>query len=79
MIPVRELTDTELDAVCGGRHATHHGGFTRFNDLFNGLFFNNLFHSVNGVFQSNITIQIGVALFGGSVSQTSNSTNLSIV
>ena len=70
MSEMRELTDTELDAVCGGHHHHHHhgGGSTLLKPDFS-----------NGVFQNNITVQIGVALFGGSVSQVSNSTNLSII
>ena len=76
MSEMRELTDTELDAVCGGRpppplRRGNHAPQTRV--------FQNIFKSFNGVLQNNITVQIGVALFGGSVSQTSNSTNLSII
>ena len=70
MSSMRELTDAELDAVCGGGHHHHHtpfGGSAVFNQLFTSLF------------QQNITVQIGVALFGGSVSQTSNSTNVIVI
>jgi hypothetical protein len=73
MSDMRELTDTEVDAVCGGGHHHHHhphygGGFTLLKPDFS-----------NGVLQNNITVQIALALFGGSVSQISNSTNLSII
>ena len=70
MSEMRELTDTEVDAVCGGSHHHHHhgGGFALLKPDF-----------FNGVLQNNITVQIAVALFGGSVSQISNSTNLSII
>jgi hypothetical protein len=69
MSDMRELTDTEVDAVCGGGHHPHHGGgFTLLKPDFS-----------NFVLQNNITVQIAVALFGGSVSQISNSTNLSII
>jgi hypothetical protein len=74
MSEMRELTDTEVDAVCGGSHHHHHhhphygGGFALLKPDF-----------FNGVLQNNITVQIAVALFGGSVSQISNSTNLNII
>jgi hypothetical protein len=74
MSEMRELIDTELDAVCGGGHHHHHhhhhcgGGFTLLKPDFS-----------NSVLQNNITVQIALALFGGSVSQISNSTNLSII
>ena len=69
MTEMRELTDTEVDAVCGGGHHPHYGrGYTLHKPDFS-----------NFVLQNNITVQIGVALFGGSVSQTSDSTNLSII
>jgi len=72
MSEMRELTDTEVDAVCGGGHHHHHpdygGGFALLKPDF-----------FNGVLQNNITVQIAVALFGGSVSQISNSTNLNII
>ena len=69
MSEMRELTDTEVDAVCGGHHHPHYGGgFTLLKPDFS-----------NGVLQNNITVQIGVALFGGSVSQISNSTNVNII
>jgi hypothetical protein len=70
MSEMRELTDTEVDAVCGGghHHPHHGGGFTLLKPDFS-----------NFVLQNNITVQIAVALFGGSVSQISNSTNLSII
>ena len=81
MSEMRELTDTELDAVCGGHHHQHHhaGGSTLLKPDFSNGVFQNIFRSFNSVFQNNITVQIGVALFGGSVSQVSNSTNLSII
>jgi len=68
MSEMRELTDTEVDAVCGGSHHHHGGGFALLKPDF-----------FNGVLQNNITVQIAVALFGGSVSQISNSTNLNII
>jgi len=81
MSEMRELTDTELDTVCGGCHHHPHygGGFTLLKPDFSNSVFQNIFKSFNGVLQNNITVQIGVALFGGSVSQISNSTNLSII
>jgi hypothetical protein len=81
MSEMRELTDTELDAVCGGCHHHPHygGGFTLLKPGFANSVFQNIFKSFNGVLQNNITVQIGVASFGGSVSQISNSTNLSII
>jgi hypothetical protein len=84
MSEMRELTDAELDAVCGGCHHHHHhphhgGGSTLLKLDFSNSVFQNIFKSLNGVLQNNITVQIGVALFGGSVSQTSNSTNISII
>jgi hypothetical protein len=68
MSEMRELTDTEVDAVCGAGHHHHGGGFALLKPDF-----------FNGVLQDNITVQIAVALFGGSVSQISNSTNLNII
>jgi hypothetical protein len=68
MSEMRELTDTEVDAVCGAGHHNHGGGFALLKPDF-----------FNGVLQNNITVQIAVALFGGSVSQISNSTNLNII
>jgi len=81
MSEMRELTDTELDVVCGGGHHLHHhgGGYTLHKPDSANSAFQNVFKSLNSVLQNNITIQIGVALFGGSVSQVSNSTNLSII
>ena len=70
MSEMRELTDTEVDAVCGaGHHHPHYGeGFALLKPDF-----------FNGVLQNNITVQIAVALLGGSVSQISTSTNLNII
>ena len=48
MSGMRELIDTELDAVCGGHHGHH-----RHQGLFN---FGNI------VIQENIAVQIGVAI-----------------
>jgi hypothetical protein len=80
MIEMRELTDTELDAVCGGGHHLHYGGgSTLLKPDFSNSVFQNIFKNFNDVLQNNITVQIGVALFGGSVSQISNSTNVSII
>jgi bacteriocin-like protein len=68
---MRELTDTELEAVYGG-HARHgHCGITArddfFNNLLQSLFEIGLQGNIAGLAQDNITVQIGVALFGGSV------------
>ncbi len=87
MTTLRELTDAEVDAVTGGCHGSHHfGGLPSLGDLFGGFFLASLLHSLSGlshslggISQSNITVQIGIAIFGGSVSQTSNSTNVSVV
>ena len=80
MSEMRELTDTEIDSVCGGGHHHPHGGtFTFLKPDFSNSVSQNIFKSFNDVLQNNITVQIGVALFGGSVSQISNSTNLSII
>jgi hypothetical protein len=68
MSEMRELTDTEVDAVCGAGHHHHGGGFALLKPDF-----------FNGVLQNNITMQIAVAFLGGSVSQISNSTNLNII
>jgi len=78
MSEMRELTDTELDAVCGGRHHLHYGGTLLKPDFSNSVS-QNILKSFNEVLQNNITVQIGIALFGGSVSQISNSANLSII
>ena len=88
MTSLRELTDAEVDAVTGGvRHVSHHfGGLPLLDNLFGGFFLAGLLHSLSslshsfgGISQSNITVQIGIALFGGSVLQASNSTNVSII
>jgi hypothetical protein len=80
MSEMRELTDTELDEACGGPPPPHYGGgFTLLKPDFSNSVFQDIFKSFNGVLQNNITVQIGVALFGSSVSQISNSTNLSII
>ena len=84
---LRELTDTEVDAVTGGCHGGHHfRGLPLSGDLFGRFFLAGLLHSLSGlshsfggISQSNITVQIGIASFGGSVLQTSNSTNVTIV
>ena len=78
MSEMRELTDTEIDAVCGGGHHHPHGGTFLKPDFSNSVS-QNIFKSLNDVLQNNITVQIGIALFGGSVSQISNSANLSII
>lgn len=81
MPPVRELTDAELDIICGGHHHEHrHGGLMLFNELLNSLF-QSLFRSIPqsntaGITQDNITVQIGFAL-GGSVTNI-NSTAQSL-
>ena len=60
MSEMRELIDTELDAVCGGhhRHHGHHGhhGLFDFGKLGNIVNFGNL------VIEQNIAVQIGVAV-----------------
>jgi hypothetical protein len=58
MSEMRELIDTELDAVCGGHHG-HHGLFD-FGKFVN---FGNL------VIEQNIALQVGVAV-GGNASVT---------
>jgi len=69
MSEMRELTDMEVDAVFGAGHHPHHGGgFLHLKPDFS-----------NFVLQNNMTVQIAVALFGGSVSQISSSANLSII
>ena len=54
MSGMRELIDTELDAVCGGHHGHH-----RHQGLFN---FGNIANFGNIVIQENIAVQIGVAI-----------------
>ena len=58
MSEMRELIDTELDAVCGGHHG-HHGH----HGLFDFGKFGNL------VIEQNIALQVGVAV-GGNASVT---------
>ena len=62
MSEIRELLDTELDAVSGGHHGHHghhhghHGGIT-------GLFdFGNIVNFGNLVIEQNIAVQIAVAV-----------------
>ena len=66
MSEMRELIDTELDAVCGGHHG-HHG--------------NQNFNFGNIVIQENIVEQVGVAI-GNNASVTNllgSQTNLSSI
>jgi hypothetical protein len=62
-----------------GYHHHDGGGFAQLKPDFSNSVFQNIFKNFNSVLQNNITVQIGVALFGGSVSQVSNGTNLSII
>lgn len=58
MSEMRELIDTELDAVSGGHHGHHHGHHGH-----HGLFsFGNIGHFGNIVIEQNIAVQIGVAI-----------------
>jgi hypothetical protein len=94
MSEMRELIDTELDAVCGGHHGCHghHGHHGHHGDHGHqgnqGLFdfgnigsfsFGNFGNFGNIVIQQNIALQIGVAV-GGNVTQLLGSqTNLSSI
>jgi len=64
MSEMRELIDTELDAVCGGHHHHgHHGhhGLFDFGNIGN-LNFGNIVNSGNIVIEENIALQVGVAV-----------------
>ena len=58
MSGLRELIDTELDAVSGGHHGHHHGhhGLFSFGNI------GDLGHFGNIVIEQNIAVQIGVAI-----------------
>ena len=94
MSEMRELIDTELDAVCGGHHHGHHGhhgqpgqqGQQGLFDLGNiGGNFNfggGIVNFGNIVIQENIAVQIGVAIGGGNASVANllgSQTNLSAI
>ncbi|MGY8684319.1 hypothetical protein Q2941_42180 [Bradyrhizobium sp. UFLA05-153] len=58
MSGMRELIDTELDAVSGGCHGHHHG-----HHAHHGLFsFGNFGNIGSIVVEQNIAVQIGVAI-----------------
>ena len=58
MSEMRELTDTEIDAVCGGHHHHHHhhGGGSGFGG------FGGIINFGNIIIQENIVEQIAVAV-----------------
>ena len=68
MSEMRELIDTELDAVCGGHHG-HHGhqgnqgtpGLFDFGNIGN-IGFGNIVNFGNIVIQENISVQTAVAV-----------------
>ena len=62
MSEVRELIDTELDAVCGGHH--HHGHHHNEQNGLSGLFgiLGNIVNFGNLVIQENIVVQIATAV-----------------
>ena len=63
MSEMRELMDTELDAVCGAHHHGHHGHGGGGGGLLSGLVnFGNI------VVQENIVVQIALAIGGSSAS-----------
>ena len=72
MSGMRELIDTELDAVCGGHHG-HHGHHGH-----DGLFgFGNFANFGNIIIEENIAVQIGVAIgSNASVAQQLGQLNL---
>ena len=93
MSEMRELIDTELDAVCGGHHGCHghhghHGhqgnqgnqGLFDFGSFSFGNFsFGNIVNFGNIVIQPNIALQIGVAVGGdASVTQALQSAELQL-
>ena len=61
MSGMRELFDTELDAVSGGCHGHHHGqhGLFSFGNIGN---IGNIGNFGNIVIEENIAVQIGVAI-----------------
>jgi len=86
MSGMRELIDTELDAVSGGHHGCHghhghHGhlehqgnqgtpGLFDFGNFGNFSFGGNIVNFGNIVIQENIAVQIGVAVGGDNASVT---------
>ena len=75
MSEMRELIDTELDAVCGGHHHEHYGqqaqqGLFDFGNIGN-INFGNLVNFGNIIIEQNIALQVGVA-----VVDTASVTNL---
>jgi hypothetical protein len=91
MSEMRELIDTELDAVCGGHHG-HHGHYGGHQALFEqkGLFdfgnignfnFGNIVNFGSIVIEQNIAVQIAVGV-GDNASATNllgSQTNLSSI
>jgi hypothetical protein len=92
MSEMRELIDTELDAVCGGHHHHHHHhhehygqqgqqGLFDFGNFGNINFGGNIVNFGNIVIEQNIALQIGVAV-GDNASVTNllgSQTNLSSI
>jgi hypothetical protein len=83
MTDLRELTDAELGAVSGGHHA--HGGLALHGDSFKSLLAD-IRHSLESIAHSHITVQnlnftlqIAIVMFGGSISQASNDTNVTLI
>src|ERR1700747_1194598 len=93
MSEMRELIDTELDAVCGGHHHHHHHhhehygqqaqqGLFDFGNIGNINFGGNIVNFGNIVIQNDIAVQIGVAVGGENASVTNllgSQTNLSSI
>ena len=91
MSEMRELIDTELDAVCGGHHGCHghHGnqgnqgnqGLFDFGSFSFGNFsFGNIVNFGNIVIQPTIALQVGVAVGGeASVIQALSQLNFSSI
>jgi hypothetical protein len=76
MSEMRELIDSELDAVCGAHHHHHHhhghGGLGGQGGLFGFANFGNI------IIEPNIAVQIGLAV-GGSVTQLLGQLNFSSI
>ena len=90
MSEIRELIDTELDAVCGGHHHHHHHHHGHYGQQGQqgqqGLF--EIVNFGNIVIEQNIAVQIGVAvganasvtnLLGSQTNLSSITTNLSSI
>jgi hypothetical protein len=85
MSEMRELIDTELDAVCGGQHYGQQGQQAQqalfdFGNIGN-INFGNLVNFGNIVIEQNIALQVGVAV-GDNASVTNllgSQTNLSSI